>query len=108
LRRRREEKGFFEEERRLDKSRGVFWGIMGMVESEAALSDQLKGVEEIVAGRRGSKGGIEKGIDSETVQVGIVGSVCVDMVAELSFNGSVCVEIVTVEEEVGEMMTGLV
>ena len=80
MRRRREEKGFFEEERRLDKSRGVFGGIMGIVESEAALSDQLKEVEELVADKRGSEGGEEKGRDSETV--GIVGSVCVDMVAE--------------------------
>ena len=63
---------------------------MGIVESEAALSDQLKEVEELVADKRGSEGGEEKGRDSETV--GIVGSVCVDMVAE----------------EVEEMITGLV
>jgi hypothetical protein len=63
---------------------------MGMVESEAALSNQLKGAE-MVAGNGGSElVGMGKRIDSETV--GVVGSVCMDMVAE----------------EVEGMITGLV
>jgi len=59
---------------------------MGIVEIEAASSAQLKGVEEIVAGIRGSgirivevrMGDLK---DSETIAGGNSGSVCVDMVA---------------------------
>jgi hypothetical protein len=75
-------KGFFEEERRLDKSRGDFGGIVNIVESEAALSAQLKGAEEIVAGSRGTEVKIGSGIDSNSEMVGVIGSVCVDIVAE--------------------------
>ena len=52
---------------------------MGIIGSVAASFAQSKGVEEIVAGIRGSGIGIGKGIDLETVDIG--GSVCVDMVA---------------------------
>ena len=55
---------------------------MGIVESEAASSTQLKGAEKIVlvAGVGDSKMGI--GGSSEKVTVGDRGSVCVDMDAE--------------------------
>ena len=68
---------------------------MGIVESEAASSDQLKEAEEIVAGSRGSEIGIGIGFigidDSKGLEaVGIGGSVCVDMDAEeVSMSGSV-------------------
>ena len=54
---------------------------MGIVGIEAASSAQLKGVEEIVAGIRGSGIGIGKGIESEMVG----GSVCVDTVTEVDW-----------------------
>jgi hypothetical protein len=77
-------KGFFDEERRLDKSQGIFRGIVGIVGSEIASSAQLKGEEELVAGIGGSKIGIGigigMGIDSEIVGIG--GSVCMDMDAD--------------------------
>ena len=55
---------------------------MGIVESEAASSAQLKGAEEIVlvAGVGDSEMGIRG--SSEKVTVGDRGSVCVDMDAE--------------------------
>ena len=55
------ENGFFDEEWRLDKSRGILEGIVGMVGSKIASSTQLKGEERVVAGIRGSGIGIEKG-----------------------------------------------
>ena len=39
-----------DEERRLDRSRGIFGGIVGIVGSEIASSAQLKDVEEMVEG----------------------------------------------------------
>ena len=73
---------FFDKERRLDKSWGVFGGIVGIFESKAASSAQLKGAEEIVlvAGVGDSEMGIRG--SSEKVTVGDRGSVCVDMDAE--------------------------
>ena len=74
-------------ERRLDKSRGVFWGIMGIVEIRSALSAQLKGAKMVVAGIGDSEigVGIENGMgDSKGLEmVGIGDSVCVDMVTEM-------------------------
>jgi hypothetical protein len=61
-------------------SRGIFGGIMGIVEIEAASSAQLKGEEDLVAGIGGSKIGIGMGIDSEIVGIG--GLVCMDMDAD--------------------------
>ena len=85
-----------EEERRLDKSRGIFGGIVGIIGSVAASFAQSKGVGEIIAGI----GGLEMGIgigkeigdskDLETVGAG----------------GLVCVDIDVVED--GEMIGGMV
>ena len=69
-----------DEERRLDRSRGIFGGIVGIVGSEIASSAQLKDVEEMVEGISGSEMGM--GDDSEKVTVGSRGSVCVDIDAE--------------------------
>ena len=54
----REEKGFFEVERRLDKSWDVLGGIVDIVENEVALAAQLKGVGGIVADTGGSEMGM--------------------------------------------------
>jgi hypothetical protein len=53
---------------------------MGIVESEAALSAQLKGVGEMVAGIGGSEMGTDNSRNSKTV--GEKGSVCVDIDAD--------------------------
>ena len=50
---------------------------MGIVESEAASLDQLKGAEELVADIRGSETGM--GDDSENVTVSSGGLVCVEI-----------------------------
>lgn len=55
---------------------------MGIIESEAASSAQLKGAEEIVADSKGTEVEIGTGIDSNSEMVSVIGSVCVDMVAE--------------------------
>ena len=78
-----------DEERRLDKSRGSFGDIKGIIGSEIVSSAQLKGAETMVAGIRGSTIGIDD--SSEGVLSGNGGSVCVDMVTE---DGGMSVEFV--------------
>jgi hypothetical protein len=56
---------------------------VGIVGSEAASSAQLKGAKTVVAGIGVSEIGVGTGIDSE--MVGIGGSICVDMVADMDW-----------------------
>ena len=74
---RRDEKGFFDEERRLDKSRGCFEIMKGKVESDEVTSAQSKGAESIIMVIRGSE--IRTGNESVMDMVGNGGSVCVDI-----------------------------
>jgi hypothetical protein len=99
--------GFFDEERRKDKSRGCFGVIMDIVASgsETVSSAQLKGAETTVIGIGDSERVTGDFEDSEQVLNGIGDLVC-EVASKISGSNSVCMDMVA--EEDGGMMTGTV